>query len=303
MNICSKQNLKDVREYSSWSLWIGLLRPKTLFVGLSPILVAIIYTLRESEVDWYLASLLAVVALTAQIASNIANDLWDYRKGGDTPERKGPLRPLSKGLIRERDVWAVLALFLSILLFSGGLLIATTSWYLLIVGLTIILALFAYSAGPFPLSHYSLGEFAVLVFFGWIPVLVSYYVLTGAYPTGELFLLSTSLGLASANVLVVNNYRDYEEDRQSGKNTLIVCLGKDFASPLYRACGLLSMLLLFPLYTSKTLWILFFYGFSFFGAYKGLNKHVGEELNRSLALTSANVLLLSICISLMILIA
>ena len=213
---------------SRCQLWLGLTRPRTLFSGLSSVLVALFYAGSLGAIEWVKALLLILVAVSAQIASNIANDLIDYKKGADTDERKGPLRPLSKGLLTEREVKQALYISLAALLISGISLIALSSWWLLFIGGFISIGIFAYSGGPYPLSYHGLGDVAVLVFFGWIPTLTSFYILRGTVSDSTIWHLATAIGLASVNILVVNNYRDVEEDRKAGKQTLIVRMGKDF---------------------------------------------------------------------------
>ena len=90
------------------------------------------------------------------------------------------------------------------------------------IGGFISIGIFAYSGGPYPLSYHGLGDVAVLVFFGWIPTLTSFYILRGTVSDSTIWHLATAIGLASVNILVVNNYRDVEEDRKAGKQTLIV---------------------------------------------------------------------------------
>lgn len=282
--------------YSRLGLYIGLLRPKTLFSGLSPVLVALAYAFYQGYSDWSLSALLVLIAVSAQIASNIVNDLIDYRKGADTDERKGPLRPLSKGLVSEREVKVALALSLLVLVLSGVAVMAQTTWWLALVGVAVVCGLWAYSGGPYPLSYRGWGEVAVLVFFGWIPTIVSYYVLTGILYEPTLYLLATSIGLASVNILVVNNYRDVEEDRQVGKRTLIVRLGQDFAPRLYLSCAMLSVLLLYPLYSALGIWCMLCYAALAISAYKSLITSRGEALNKTLALTARNVFFLSLLV-------
>lgn len=285
---------------SKYSLYIGLLRPKTLFSGLSPIIVALAYACSRQSVSWLMATLLVIIAISAQIASNIANDWIDYKKGADTEDRTGPLRPLSKGLLSEREVKVALMISVLILLLAGGAVIALTSWWLLFVGLVVVLGVFAYSGGPYPLSYHGLGDIAVLLFFGWIPVIVSHYVLTGSWGGGTLYMLATSIGLASVNILVVNNYRDYEEDRKVGKRTLIVRMGREFAHHLYLSCALSSLLLLFPIYSLWSMWLLPVYGYAMVQAYRGLRQSDGTALNRVLGYTARNVFLLSLLIAIFI---
>jgi 1,4-dihydroxy-2-naphthoate octaprenyltransferase len=285
---------------SKLSLWIGLTRPKTLFSGLSSVLVAIFYAASLGAIDILRTLLLVVVAVAAQIASNIANDLIDHRKGADTDERKGPLRPLSRGLISEREVRIALYLSLAVLLTSGLWLIALSSWWLLLVGLAVVLGVFAYSGGPYPLSYHGWGDAAVLVFFGWVPTVTSFYILRGYVLDQTLWQLATAIGLSSVNILVVNNYRDVAEDSKAGKRTLIVRMGQDFAPRLYLTCGLLSMGLLYPIYSFWGMLLLLPYVLLFSQTHRALQTSRGAELNDVLARTARNVFLLALLIGAML---
>ena len=110
-------------------LWLGLTRPRTLLSSLSAVLVAIFYAAFIGPIDPLRTALLLVVAISAQIGSNIANDLIDFKKGADTEERTGPLRPLSKGLLTEGEVRRALYISLFVFLASGITLVALTSWW------------------------------------------------------------------------------------------------------------------------------------------------------------------------------
>lgn len=287
---------------SKLRLWLGLTRPKTLPSALASIIVAVsyAYNLVEGEIAWGVVVLLAIIAISAQIGSNIANDLIDHRKGADTLMRTGPMRPLTHGYISEREVLVGLGISIGILIASGVTVMTLTTWWLAIIGISIVLGLLAYSGGPFPLSYNSLGEVAVLIFFGWVPVLTSVYVLTGIIWDSTLWHLATAIGLASVNILVVNNYRDYEEDRKAGKRTLIVRLGRDFAPRLYMSCVLLSCLLLFPIYSSLGIFVLLIYGGLALRTYKEMLSNEGKALNHTLARTAQNAALLAIAIAVML---
>lgn len=280
---------------------MGLLRPKTLLSGLSSVIVPVAYAYAQDKItSWAIVACLVSVAVLAQIASNIANDLIDFYKGVDTDERKGPLRPLSQGLLSEKEVRVALYLNIVALLFVSGVLLSLSSWYLIIVGILVLIGIFAYSGGPYPLSHHALGELSVLIFFGWIPVIVSYYILTGEWYNPTIYCLATSIGLSSVNILVVNNYRDYKEDAQAGKQTLIVRMGRDFAPKLYLSCALLSILVLFPVYSRWSMWIILAYGYFVLNAYRSLTSLEGTSLNKTLGLTARNVFFLAILIVLFI---
>ena len=282
-------------------LWLGLTRPRTLLSGLSSVLVAIFYASSLGPIDPLRTTLLLIVAISAQIGSNIANDLIDFKKGADTDERTGPLRPLSKGLLTEGEVRRALYISLAVLLVSGIALVALSSWWLLLVGLAVALGIFAYSGGPYPLSYHGLGDVAVLVFFGWVPVVTSFFILRGTIANPVVWHLATAIGLASVNILIVNNYRDVDEDRKVGKRTLIVHMGRDFAPRFYLTCGLLSMGLLYPIYSFWGMLLMLPYVIAFSMTHRQLQEAEGSALNKTLGATARNVFFLALLIGAMLL--
>jgi 1,4-dihydroxy-2-naphthoate octaprenyltransferase len=172
------------------------------------------------------------------------------------------------------------------------------------VGLAVAAGALAYSAGPFPLSRHGLGDVCVLLFYGIVPVCFTYYVQALSFG-GLSFLLSLSVGFLSVNILVVNNYRDYEQDRVSGKRTTIVCFGRRFGRMLYLSNGILAIVFSLPLLGALHLWMALPYlGFLllFVGDWRELSRSEGRALNRSLGAAARNVLLytllliLSICL-------
>lgn len=284
------------------SIFLSLTRPKTLFSALSSVLVAIFYSLYSTDgnIDIVNAILLLLIGSSAQICSNIVNDIIDFEKGGDTEERIGPTRPLSKGLITKSQVWKILTVFMIILLVAALLLILRTSLYrLIIVGGFIILGIFMYSGGPFPLSRNALGEVAVLVFFGLVPTITSFFVLTKTIDM-TIVNLSIAIGLSSCNILLVNNYRDYEEDKKTGKKTLLVKFGKELGLKLYMTFGLLSI---FFTYNILSFWgniLSLLYLILIIRTYRKMSVTQGSQLNIILGETAMNTFVLSILIGVLL---
>ncbi|WP_289740452.1 1,4-dihydroxy-2-naphthoate octaprenyltransferase [Muribaculum intestinale] len=223
--------------------WIEAMRLRTLPVSAAGVLTAIGYNVGDSTFKAAPATLCLIFALLAQVASNFANEYYDYRDGLDRAGRDGPRRGVTEGDITPgamlRATYATLGMACCVglsLLWWGG-------WWLLIAGIVIAIGAMAYSAGPYPLSRHGLGEVAVIIFFGVIPVNLTYYVQSGyfAWPVG---IASAAIGLMGANVLLVNNYRDADDDASVGKRTLAVIMGRGFAYSLYLINGVLGMLLL-----------------------------------------------------------
>lgn len=223
--------------------WIEAMRLRTLPVSAAGVLTAIGYNVGDGTFKAAPATLCLIFALLAQVASNFANEYYDYRDGLDRAGRDGPRRGVTEGDIIPgamlRATYATLGMACCVglsLLWWGG-------WWLLIAGIVIAIGAMAYSAGPYPLSRHGLGEVAVIIFFGVIPVNLTYYVQSGyfAWPVG---IASAAIGLMGANVLLVNNYRDADDDAAVGKRTLAVIMGRGFAYSLYLINGVLAMLLL-----------------------------------------------------------
>jgi 1,4-dihydroxy-2-naphthoate octaprenyltransferase len=166
-------------------------------------------------------------------------------------------------------------------------------WWLLPIGIAIALAVIAYSSGPYPLAYHGLGDVCVLLFYGIVPVCFTYYVQALSF-SGLSFWLSLSVGLLSMNILIVNNYRDYEQDKASGKRTCIVRFGLRFGRLLFLSNGILSIVFSLPLLLEIPLWITPLY-LAFFllvlTSWRGLTRFRGRSLNRSLGSAARNVFL------------
>ncbi len=226
-----------------WRLWLLACRLRTLPLSVVPVLVGTaLAAVQERSVHWpaLLATLLA--AMLIQIGTNLYNDAADALRGNDGPARLGPPRVTALGWVSARRVQQAAALAFAGALLCGGYLLYRGGWPILAIGLLSLLAGWAYSGGPRPISHSPFGELFVWVFFGVLAVAGSHYLqsLRLAWPA---LWLGGCLGLFAAAVLTVNNTRDIDEDRCSGRRTLSIVLGRRAAARLYA----FLMLLPFPL--------------------------------------------------------
>jgi 1,4-dihydroxy-2-naphthoate octaprenyltransferase len=240
------------------------------------------------------AVLCLLVALLAQIASNFANDYFDFKQGADTQERIGPERAVASGRIRPPAMLRATFLTLGLACLCGLGVVYLAGWWLLLVGIAIALCVLAYSAGPYPLAYHGLGDVCVLLFYGVIPVCFTYYVQAFSFSL-LYFWLSLAVGLLSVNILIVNNYRDYEQDKAAGKRTSIVLFGRPFGRRLYLANGILALLFTLPLLLETGLsWAFWLFVF-FFGlhlhSWSALGILQGRALNVILGRTARNVFL------------
>ena len=201
--------------------WIEATRLRTLPVSVAGVVVACGYAAMHGGFQWLPAVLCCLFALLAQVASNFANEYYDYKNGSDKKGRAGFRRGVTEGDIMpgamKRATFGTLALACVV----GCCLIPFGGWKLIPVGIVIALFALAYSAGPYPLSRIGLGDVAVLLFFGLVPVCLTFYLQTGQV-TADVVRASIAVGLMGVNVLIVNNYRDCEDDRAAGKRTTVV---------------------------------------------------------------------------------
>lgn len=284
-----------------WTNWIIAARPKTLFASLSPVILGASLAFYDGVFAFVPVLLCALVALCAQIASNFANDYFDFKKGADGSGRLGPERAVASGWITPRAMLQAACVMLGLCTLFGSLLLFYGGWIVLLVGVCIIVFALAYTGGPFPLAYHGLGDICVLVFFGIVPVCFTYYVQALAF-TPLVFSLSLSLGFLSMNILVVNNYRDYAQDKNSKKKTTIVYFGKKFGLLFYLINLILASLFSFPLMYLKPFyaWLPLVACCYFITTWIELKKNEGHALNITLAHTARNVLLYALLLSFML---
>ena len=282
------------------SAWIEAARPKTLAASISPVLLGVALAYYDGAFDIVPAILCLGVALFAQIASNFANDYFDFKKGADDEERLGPERAVAQGWISPKAMLIGTFVTLGLACLLGLILIQFADWRLLGVGIAIAICVLAYSAGPFPLAYNGMGDLCVLLFYGVIPVCFTYYIQTLHFSLLS-FLLSLALGFLSVNILVVNNYRDYEQDKKAHKRTTIVLFGRRFGRVFYILNQCMAFLLVFPLLLDAPWWVLFLFAVLFtlcFYTTKELFTLEGRALNRTLGYTARNVFLFALVLSL-----
>lgn len=274
---------------SKFQSWLLASRPKTLLAAVVPVMVGTALAVNVGRYSFIITIIALICSLLIQVGTNFTNDLYDYLKGADTKKRKGPVRVLSSGLISPKEMKAgIFITFLAAfilglyLVYAGGLII-------LAIGILSIIAGLAYTAGPYPLAYKGLGDIFVFMFFGLIGTMATYYLHTNEISLPSFF-SAIPVGALITNILVVNNFRDINEDRQAGKNTLAVKLGRTFTK--YQFIFLIAVSFLTPL----VLFLLFDFNVWIFLPYltlpvafnitKMLFTLDGQQLNKTLELTA-----------------
>lgn len=277
------------------SCWIEAVRPRTLPVSTAGVVIASGYAHLHGGFRWLPAALCFIFALLAQIASNFANEYFDYKNGSDKKGRSGFRRGVTEGDITPRSM--IIATFATLAAAGavGCCLIPFGGWKLLPIGAAIAVFALAYSAGPWPLSRVGLGDVAVVVFFGLVPVCLTFYLQTGFIST-DVTLASIATGLLGMNVLIVNNYRDADDDRTAGKRTTVVRFGRPFASWAYLLSGVAAVALTAPLWSMRPYFATapLLYLATHTATWLRIRRSNGAALNPLLGATARNMLLYSL---------
>jgi 1,4-dihydroxy-2-naphthoate octaprenyltransferase len=215
--------------------WVLAARPRTLPAAAVPVAIGTLLV-RPLSIEWLNAVLCLVIALSLQIATNYANDYSDGVRGTDEV-RVGPFRLTASKLVAAKSVRNAAYAGFAISCASGLWLAARTSWWLVAIGATAVLAGWFYTGGPKPYGYYGFGEVFVFIYFGLVATVGSAYVQHLSIPT-RAWWLGVAAGFMACALLEANNLRDVEGDRAAGKKTLAARLGRERSSWLYVLCVL-----------------------------------------------------------------
>lgn len=287
-------------------IWLEAVRLRTLPVSASGVLIAVALAKWTESFRWKPAIVCLVFAIMAQVVSNLANEYFDFKSGIDKPGRVGPRRGVTEGDFSPRTLRNVTVVMLALTCLVGLatlLFVASEQWPMLIItGVLITVFAFAYSAGPYPLSRHGLGEAAVFIFFGIVPVNFTYFVIANEFNVWSM-LASITIGFMGVNVLLVNNYRDVDDDRETGKRTSVVIFGRQAAAAAYLINGYIAVAMLSPMWllalTTRLLsgWMLLvpvIYLIMHTRAWYRLRNSEGAALNPLLGATARNMLIFTI---------
>lgn len=249
-----------VVEVNSWQAWLLAIRPKTLIGAAIPVLIGCAVAVGELRTvgggfSWVPAVLCLLTACLLQIVANLVNDLFDYLNGADREDREGPERVFAQGWVTLPGMKRGIATVTVLACLAGLPLVAYGGWPLLIVGAACVLFAFLYTAGPYPLAYHGWGDLLVLLFFGLVPVGFTAYLQTGAW-SWEIIQAGLSCGLVIDTMLMINNFRDRDTDRQSDKRTVVVRWGAAVGRWGYWLLGVAAVALCFSSAIASGRWTL-----------------------------------------------
>lgn len=289
---------------NSLKAWVLAARPKTLSGAAVPVLIGLALAFADMKelfgveyFSWTAAVLCLLFAEVMQVDANFINDFFDYANGNDDTERRlGPLRACTQGWVSLDAMKRAIALTTVLACVVGLPLVWFGGLEMIAVGLFCVVFCFLYTTH---LSYIGLGDVLVLLFFGIVPVCVTYYIQMHTI-TWQVFLASLACGLVVDGLLIVNNYRDRDNDREDGKMTLVVRIGAEKSRYLYLLLGVVAVLtgLVFWYNGHLLAFVLpFVYLVLHFYTYlKMVRIHRGRELNICLGETARNILIYGLCV-------
>ena len=281
---------------NSLHAWVLAARPKTLSGAAIPVIIGSALAYSDGKLIWLPAIICLLFAFMMQIAANFMNDLSDFSKGSDTEERIGPKRACAQGWISPKAMKTGIIITIIISCLTGCSLLFYGGPELILIGIVCVIFALLYTT----LSYHGWGDMLVLVFFGFVPVGGTYYVMSGEY-TVDVAIASLICGLLIDTLLVLNNYRDRFTDSKDGKMTIIVRLGENFGKYFYLFLGSFATLLCLC-FINERYWFASFLPFIYiiphFLTWKEMvtiNK--GRELNVILGKTSRNIVLMGLLLA------
>lgn len=293
-------------------IWLEAIRLRTLPVSVSGVLIAVGLAKFNGAFRLVPSLLCVAFAVLAQIVSNLANEYFDFKAGTDKKGRVGPRRGVTEGDFSPATLKRAMVGTLVATCAVGLSMLAVVdpgegyaNWLLLVgVGVMVAVMAFAYSAGPYPLSYHALGEVAVMAFYGLVPVIFSYYVVAGDFHPYAV-IAGIAIGLMGVNVLLVNNYRDVDDDREAGKRTSVVVAGRTLAAFAYLLNGLLALSVLgvlwLRLWMEWSWWTMLppaIYMALHLTTWHRLKQRTGAALNPILGATARNMLIFTLLLTL-----
>lgn len=294
---------KNIKQ-DSWQAWLLAARPKTLTGAMVPVMIglALAWTdgkgYEEGTFNAVAAILCALFAMIMQVDANFINDFYDYAKGNDdAATRLGPLRACTQGWVKIDSMKKAIATTTILACLVGLPLIYYGGLEMILIGLLCVVFCFLYTTH---LSYIGLGDVLVLVFFGIVPVCTTYYIQLHTM-SWEVFLASIACGLVIDGLLMVNNYRDRENDKRDGKRTLVVEIGEKSAERFYMWLGIAALLLGITFWVNGHVFafilpVLYLLLHTFTWLKMRRINH-GKELNVCLEETARNMLVYGLCVS------
>jgi 1,4-dihydroxy-2-naphthoate polyprenyltransferase len=219
------QMTNTIEADKGWKIWWQLTRPHTLTAAFVPVLLGTVLALQYTDVKISLFLAMLAASLLIQAATNMFNEYYDYKRGLDTEHSVGIGGAIVRNGVKPSTVMNIAFSFYGIALLLGFYIVVNSTWWLAVIGIICMAAGYFYTGGPMPIAYTPLGEIVAGLFMGLIIILISFYIQTGTI-TAESILISVPVSILVGLILMANNIRDLDGDKENGRKTVAILLGK-----------------------------------------------------------------------------
>lgn len=235
-----QHNSSPAVEKASWKVWWQLTRPHTLTAAFAPVLLGTALAIENSgRIHWGMFLSMLVASLFIQAATNMFNEYYDFKRGLDNENSVGIGGAIVRHGIQPKTVLNLAFSLYGISVLLGAYISISTSWWVAAVGVVSLAAGYLYTGGPLPIAYTPFGELVSGFFMGILIILISFYIQTGTVTSTSVLVSFPSFLLVGA-ILLANNIRDLDGDKEFGRKTLAILLGRTGAIRLLAGMFALS---------------------------------------------------------------
>jgi len=252
-----QSNNEVIKKNRSWKIWWHLLRPHTLTASFVPVILGSTLALWQNHIHWLLFIAMLIASTLIQAATNMFNEYFDYKRGLDTEESVGIGGTIVRDGVAPKTVLYLGYTFCIIASLIGIYICLSTSWWLALIGIICMMVGYLYTGGPYPIAYTALGELVSGLFMGLVLVLISFYIQVGNVTLTSI-LISIPIAILCGGILMANNIRDLDGDKEKGRHTLAILLGRKKATTFLMSMFIASYLWIIGLaiFNIETFWML-----------------------------------------------
>lgn len=240
-----------------WRIWWQLTRPHTLTAAFVPVLLGTALAIQHKQIHLPLFAAMLIASLLIQAATNMFNEYYDYVRGLDNEESVGIGGAIVRNGVKPGTVLGLGFAFFGIAVLLGVYISANSSWWIALIGTVSMAAGYLYTGGPYPIAYTPFGELAAGLFMGVVIVLISFFIQTGSV-TAESILYSIPVSILIGMIMLANNIRDHDGDKENGRKTIAILIGRKKAIVLLAIMFAISYAWVIGLivFSSATPWVL-----------------------------------------------
>ncbi|MBO1513107.1 1,4-dihydroxy-2-naphthoate polyprenyltransferase [Metabacillus bambusae] len=215
----------SINQDKGWRIWWKLLRPHTLSAAFIPVTIGTVLALNEGSIKLTLFIAMLIASILIQAATNMFNEYFDYKRGLDNESSVGIGGAIVRNGIKAQTVLYLAIIFLSIATVIGIYICMMSSWWIALIGIVCMAAGYYYTGGPIPIAYTPFGELVAGFFMGTVIILIAYFIQTETF-LFTIFLFSVPIAILVGAILTANNIRDLDGDKENGRKTLAILLGR-----------------------------------------------------------------------------